>query len=182
MSRGKYVPKIISERKNRKFNFKKQICHACYGHGICRCHLTDPEYVNKAMRGDTESIRKCIGCLYCFKVANQGKQIACTVNPRLGREFRYNEDTLKRDGDGRKVAVIGGGPAGMQAAITLAKRNFKPIIFEKEADLGGGVKVDRKLVEEFKNHCPILIIVGDAYAPGNIAKALKEANDKCYVF
>ena len=77
--------------------------------GIGRCHLTDPEYVNKAKANDTEAIRKCIGCLYCFKVANEGKQIACTINPRLGREFIYNEDTIKRNGDGRKVAVIGGG-------------------------------------------------------------------------
>ena len=122
--------------------------------GIGRCHLTDPEYVNKAKANDTEAIRKCIGCLYCFKVANEGKQIACTINPRLGREFIYNEDTIKRNGDGRKVAVIGGGPGGMQAAITLAKRNFKPIIFEKQDKLGGTLNLGdqpphKELMTEF---------------------------------
>lgn len=105
--------------------------------GIGRCHLADPQYVNKAKAGDTEAIRKCIGCLYCFKILNMDKPLVCTVNPLLGRELIYNENTLQKTGDGQKVAVIGGGPAGMQAAITLAKRGFKPVIFDKADELGG---------------------------------------------
>lgn len=112
--------------------------------GIARCHLTDPEFANKAKAGNTVAIRKCIGCLYCFKVANQGKQIACTVNPLLGREYLYNENTLQKNGKGRKVAVIGGGPAGMQAAVVLAQRAFQAVIFEKNSTLGGTLNLADK--------------------------------------
>lgn len=120
-----------------------ELAERCLEEGVCdfvgigRGQLTDPNFGRKARAGDTEAIRKCIGCLYCFKCASEGKPIACTVNPVLGREFIYNEDTVKRDGAGRRVAVVGGGPAGMQAAIVLAKRGFKPVIFEKEQKLGG---------------------------------------------
>lgn len=112
--------------------------------GIARCQLTDPQFANKAKAHDTESIRKCIGCLYCFKTVNQGRQVACTVNPVLGREFMFNEDTLKKNGEGKKVAVIGGGPAGMQASIVLAKRKYKPVIFEKQNVLGGTLNIGDK--------------------------------------
>lgn len=132
------IPVIaVNNLKHPEVAEKLLEANVCDFIGIGRCQLTDPEFVNKAKREDTEAIRKCIGCLYCFKVLNEGKQLACTLNPLLGRELRYNESTLLKTGEGRKVAVIGGGPAGMQAAITLAKRNYHPVIFEKEAALGG---------------------------------------------
>lgn len=105
--------------------------------GLARGHLADPCFGNKAKKGQDELIHKCIGCLYCMKTEGMELPIACTVNPLAGRETIYNEDTLKIDGNGRKVAVIGGGPAGMQAAVVLAKRGFKPVLFEKDNQLGG---------------------------------------------
>lgn len=71
-----------------------------------------------------------------------GKRIECAVNPRVGMEIDFEE--FKKDGDQRKVVIIGGGPAGMQAGINLAKRNFAPIIFEKEDHLGGSVFLGSK--------------------------------------
>ncbi len=107
--------------------------------GIGRASLADPEWSNKAREGRADEINKCIGCLYCFKTLNDGCHIKCAVNPRCGREVEYS--CLKKDGDGRPVAIVGGGPAGMTAALTLKERGFAPVIFEKEAALGGQLNV-----------------------------------------
>lgn len=113
--------------------------------GVCdfvalgRAQLADPEWAKKAKEGKEHLIRKCMGCMFCFKAAASGMPIICNANPNLGLETIYNEDTLKKNGDGRVVAIIGGGPGGMQAALILAKRGFKPIILEKSDRLGGSM-------------------------------------------
>ena len=68
--------------------------------------------------------------------------VMCSVNPRLGSEYIYKE--LKKNGNGRAVAVIGGGPAGMEAAITLAARGFDVTLFEKDGHLGGTMNLADK--------------------------------------
>ncbi|MCI6157636.1 MAG: NAD(P)/FAD-dependent oxidoreductase [Peptoniphilaceae bacterium] len=109
--------------------------------GICdfvavgRGQLADPEWGIKAKRGDTKSIRKCIGCNRCIDAVSRGRHLECSVNPRLGFEVLY--DRIQENGDGRKVVVIGGGPAGMQTALVLSKRGFDVTLFEKEERLGG---------------------------------------------
>ena len=105
--------------------------------GVARGNLADPAWAKKAMEGRDEDIRKCLGCMECFRILNQGRALECTVNPILGRENEWGEDCMKKDGAGRPVAVIGGGPAGMQAAVVLAKRGFKVTLFEKGDKLGG---------------------------------------------
>ena len=112
--------------------------------GIARGHLADPEWANKAKYGRETHLRKCIGCLYCFKVANTGRAVQCTVNPCLGREIEYSDEALIHDGAGRSVAVVGGGPGGMQAAYILAKRDFKVVLFERSAELGGTLNIGDK--------------------------------------
>ncbi|MDK2807703.1 MAG: hypothetical protein PWP24_436 [Clostridiales bacterium] len=112
--------------------------------GIARGHLVDPEWGNKAKYTDEAQLRKCIGCLYCFKIANTGRALACTANPILGRETLFNQDTLKKNGAGKTVAVIGGGPGGMQAAKVLAEREYKVVLFEKNDALGGTLNVGDK--------------------------------------
>lgn len=112
--------------------------------GIARGHLADAEWGNKAKYDNEDLLRKCIGCLYCFKTANTGRAIECTANPILGRETIYGDDKLVKNGEGKTVAVIGGGPAGMQAAYVLAKRGYKPVIFEKSSELGGTLNVANK--------------------------------------
>ena len=108
--------------------------------GVARGQLADAEWANKAKRGDDVLIRKCIGCMNCFLVANQGRPVECTVNPTLGRELTYDDDKLVKDGAGRTVAVVGAGPAGVQAALVLAKRGFHAVLFEKSDRVGGTVK------------------------------------------
>ena len=109
--------------------------------GIARGFLADPDWGLKAYLGQDKLIRKCLGCMECFRILNDGNPLGCTLNPVLGREFEYGEEKLVKNGNGRAVAVIGGGPAGMQAAAVLAKRGFKPVLFEAKDKLGGTVNL-----------------------------------------
>ena len=94
------------------------------------------------MEGKSEEINKCIGCLYCFSALSDGGHIKCAVNPRCGREVEYAK--LQKNGAGRRVAIVGGGPAGMTAALTLKQREFEPVIFEKADTLGGQLNIADK--------------------------------------
>ncbi len=122
--------------------------------GVARGNLCDPQFGNKAKAGDDARVRKCIGCMNCFKMAALGRAIECAVNPMLGRETYRGDDKLVKDGEGRTVAVVGAGPAGLQAAIVLAKRGYKPVVFEKSGEIGGAMNLAdkppfKKLIEEF---------------------------------
>ena len=109
--------------------------------GSARAFVADPEWANKAKAGKANEIRKCISCLFCmesFMAADMtGGQMTCAVNHEAGREGTRNQDLMKKDGDGRVVAIIGAGPAGLEAARVLAIRGFKPVVFEKENYAGG---------------------------------------------
>ena len=107
---------------------------------IARGLLADPEWCNKAASGRTDEIRRCISCLNCMETMFDG--INCSVNPRTGQEWFYND--IENNGNGRSVAVIGAGPAGMEAALTLAQRDFHVTLFEKNDYLGGQVWLGSK--------------------------------------
>lgn len=109
--------------------------------GVARGFLADPNWGVKAYQGKDLLIRKCLGCMECFRILNDGLPLGCTLNPVLGREFEWGEEKLVRNGNGRKVAVIGAGPAGIQAAIVLAKRGFKVSLLEKSSRIGGTVNL-----------------------------------------
>lgn len=100
------------------------------GRGI----LADPFWVHKAVQGESDTIRHCLSCNTCIDRINQGLHIRCAVNPRAGRE-----NTLNTGGslEGMKALVVGGGPAGMQAALALEARKCSVVLIEKEAKLGG---------------------------------------------
>ncbi|OMF23157.1 FAD-dependent oxidoreductase [Paenibacillus sp. FSL H8-0259] len=104
-----------------------------------RALLADPQWGNKAAEGREAEIRTCISCLYCIQEVMECKVIKCAVNARAGRELEFPEP--EQDGDGRVVAVVGGGPAGMEAARVLAQRKFKPVLFEARDVLGGSVEL-----------------------------------------
>ena len=110
--------------------------------GIARGQLADPEWGNKSKYGKEDQIRNCIGCLHCFSELGKGGRIKCAVNPCLGREREF--ENIKRDGAGKEVAVIGGGPGGMEAARVLAQRNYKVTLFEKSDRLGGTLNIANK--------------------------------------
>ncbi len=106
---------------------------------VGRGHIADPAFASKVKEGKLDSIRRCIGCLQgCIErsVHWSDSGITCAVNPAVGREA---EPTGIAASNPKKVAVIGGGPAGMQAASILAERGHDVILYEKEAHLGGKV-------------------------------------------
>jgi len=107
--------------------------------GVSRGHVADPEWTNKAKAGREDLIRKCIGCMNCNKSIVQDRVMSCAVNPVNGRATFLGDEFMEKNGNNRTVAIIGGGPAGMQAALVLAKRGFRPVIFEQNSELGGTV-------------------------------------------
>ena len=104
-----------------------------------RPHIADPHWANKAKEERAEDIKRCVCCLYCIESmqvnAYTGDHGYCAVNPFVGEE----DYKLPTDGDGRKVMVIGAGPAGLAAAELMAKRGFAVTVYEKEAVAGGQV-------------------------------------------
>lgn len=107
--------------------------------GSARNHLADPNWTEKARTGQEQDIRKCISCLKCIQGVVQGTGIGCSVNPQCGHETEALQ--MEKNGKGRKVIVLGGGPAGMEAAITAAQRGFSVELYEKNTLLGGQIRL-----------------------------------------
>lgn len=106
---------------------------------VGRGHIADPAFANKVKEGKADAICRCIGCLQgCIErsVRWMDSGITCAVNPVVGREAEpAGVPASKR----KKVAVVGGGPAGMHAASILAERGHDVILYEKSAQLGGKI-------------------------------------------
>ena len=106
--------------------------------GMARGSLADPFLPVKARQGHLSNIRYCIGCLQgCEQKLFEGTSITCLVNPRIGLEY---ESELTPVETPKKVLVIGGGPGGLTAAETAARRGHRVTVYEKKADLGGQFK------------------------------------------
>lgn len=104
---------------------------------LARPLLADPEWPNKAYRGDNMDIRPCIGCHEaCIKEFVDGGHPQCAVCPATAFEHGLLDGLGKADKP-KKVAVIGGGPAGVVAAKTLVERGHKVTLYEKENKVGG---------------------------------------------
>jgi len=102
---------------------------------LTRPFITDPDWCKNARAGRPEDIRGCIYCLQdCSGEGVPGLGRACTVNPYTGRE---NQIRVRRTRKPKRVVVVGGGPAGMQAAITAAERGHTVHILEQAPRLGG---------------------------------------------
>lgn len=103
--------------------------------GINRAGIADPEFANKAGGGDTDCIRRCIGCVRCIDSVFTG-EIRCTVNPHAGQEdaFPVLPATKKK-----KVLIVGGGPAGLESAKVCALRGHEVTVAEKRNKLGGQI-------------------------------------------
>ena len=102
---------------------------------IGRASIADPYFPKKVMEGRLDDIVPCIACDQgCQGKIGVGKPVSCLVNPRTGREGEYNLEKVK---EAKKVMVIGGGLAGMQAAVVAAQKGHKVELFEKAEKLGG---------------------------------------------
>ena len=103
---------------------------------MIRTALADPDFVRKAQEGNASKIRPCVRCNGCIDSTHTKRSpVRCAVNPLCGREseFRINEPLKKA----KDVVIIGGGPAGLEAARTAARRGHSVTLLEKNKRLGG---------------------------------------------
>lgn len=108
---------------------------ACDMVSMARPFLADPDLLRKARKLEYDRINTCIACNQaCLDHIFEGKPVSCLVNPRAGRESRWKPFVTERP---RTIAIIGGGPAGMEAARSLAESGERVTLFEKSDELGG---------------------------------------------
>ncbi len=124
---------------------------------IGRALVADPYLPKKALEGRTEDISPCLRCYECFGATGQLEMIKCTVNPTQGQQLEEKHGVPAPEFK-KKILVVGGGPAGMEAAITAAKRGHDVTLVEKESRLGGNLHPAGSAFfkEDIKKLCTVL--------------------------
>ena len=116
---------------------------------VARGLIADPDLPLKARTGHEKDIDKCLRCSHCFSSIMATGQYSCAINPEIGREREYVTQPLQVTHP-KNVLVLGGGIAGMQAALTAAKRGHTVTLVEKSDRLGGILRCEEKV--PFKVH------------------------------
>ena len=110
---------------------------------MTRAHIADPHLVKKLIEGRADDIRQCVGAGYCIDRIYVGGDALCLQNAATGREATMPHVIPKADRS-LKVVVVGGGPAGLEAARVCAERGHRVVLFEKERELGGQINIASK--------------------------------------
>ena len=139
------IPLLLAGRINQPQEAEQLLARgvvdAC---GMTRALICDPELPNKLYAQHSESIRACIACNQsCIGRFHRGLPISCIQNPLSGRELQFG--ALTPTTKPRRVMVVGGGPAGMQAAVIAAQRGHQVTLYEAGAQLGGQVLLAQQL-------------------------------------
>jgi dimethylamine/trimethylamine dehydrogenase len=115
--------------------------------GAARPSIADPFLPVKVEEGRLEDIRECIGCNVCVTGDWTMTPIRCTQNPSMGEEWRrdWHPERFRPRGSDSKVLVVGGGPAGLEAAMALGKRGYEVTLAEATRELGGRVLHEARL-------------------------------------
>jgi 2,4-dienoyl-CoA reductase-like NADH-dependent reductase (Old Yellow Enzyme family) len=109
---------------------------------IVRGQIADPYLARKALDGRADAIRGCISCnQMCWGRRSRDYWISCLVNPSVGREWEWGGDTFTITDTPRTVLVVGGGPAGLEAARVAAERGHRVTLAEAGPELGGAFRL-----------------------------------------
>ena len=147
-----------------------------------RALLADPDMPHKYAEGREEDHRPCIRCACRYADKYGVFNWDCSVNPIRGKTEKYPENRVPIAAEKKKVAVIGGGPAGVQAMLTLVERGHDVTLYEKEAEIGGNAyyasldsrKVDAKeylmYLRRQVEKAPVKVLMNTEATPENLAK------------
>ena len=115
--------------------------------GAARPSIADPFLPQKISEGREDEIRECIGCNICFTGDQTGTPIRCTQNPTMGEEWRkgWHPEVIPPQGSDARILVVGAGPAGLEAAMSLGKRGYEVTVAEAKRELGGRVTLESAL-------------------------------------
>ncbi|MDK1292845.1 MAG: FAD-dependent oxidoreductase, partial [Actinomycetota bacterium] len=115
--------------------------------GAARPSIADPFLPQKIAEGREDEIRECIGCNICYTGDQTGTPIRCTQNPTMGEEWRkgWHPEVIPPKGSDSTVLIVGGGPAGLEAAVALGKRGYDVMLAEARRELGGRVSLESQL-------------------------------------
>ena len=109
---------------------------------MTRASIADPELPEKARTGRAEQVRLCVGAGQGCLMRNRDRRpLACQQNAAVGRETEWGVATIIRTDRRRRVMVVGGGPAGLEAAVVAAQRGHDVTLFERDASLGGQLRL-----------------------------------------
>jgi len=106
---------------------------------MTRAHIADPFLVNKLRNGQPERLTRCVGANICIKHQLENQGVICALNPATGREAQWGHGhlTMVPAAARKRIAMVGGGPAGMKAATRLAERGHEVTLLERNRELGG---------------------------------------------
>jgi dimethylamine/trimethylamine dehydrogenase len=115
--------------------------------GAARPSIADPFLPRKIDEGRDDEIRECIGCNICYTGDQTGTPIRCTQNPAMGEEWRrgWHPEHIPRKGSDSSFLIVGGGPAGLEAAVALGKRGYAVTLAEARRELGGRVNLESEM-------------------------------------
>ncbi len=115
--------------------------------GGARPSIADPFLPNKVREGREDEIRECIGCNICISSWHDGVPVRCTQNATAGEEWRkgWHPEKFDSPGSNDRILIVGGGPAGLEAALVAAKRGYRVAIADKASEMGGRLLFETRL-------------------------------------
>jgi dimethylamine/trimethylamine dehydrogenase len=115
--------------------------------GGARPSIADPFLPRKIDEGREHEIRECIGCNICISSWHDGVPVRCTQNPTAGEEWRrdWHPEVFAPPAGDASILIVGGGPAGLDCAVTLARRGYRVTLADAAAEFGGRLRFERRL-------------------------------------